>query len=144
MRSVHNYTTPAHHHSHGVTDTCDDDLGDIQNGAERCCFTVASFILLVCCKYTHTQPQTQACRCRLWPTVNGSVTHAEQTIHGTCKGNMHPNRTWQATMLSAKLSLKHKSIKSLNVGIHIRATAQKQLLEEDDMKAPPKAPNMLP
>lgn len=52
------HKAPAHHYSHGFTDTCDDDLGDIQNGAEWRCFTVASFILRLCCKYTHTATNT--------------------------------------------------------------------------------------
>lgn len=43
-------------------DTCDDDLGDIQNGAKGRRFTVASFILSGCCEntYTHTHAHIAA------------------------------------------------------------------------------------
>ncbi len=60
---------PSHQEAQWSSDTCDDDLGDIQNGAERCRFTVASFILGVCCEnthiHTHIQLRTQrTCRLR--------------------------------------------------------------------------------
>lgn len=41
-------------------DTCDDDLGDIQNGAKGRRFTVASFILSRCCENTYTHTHTHA------------------------------------------------------------------------------------
>lgn len=42
--------------------TCDDDLGDVQNGAKGRRFTVASFILRGCCKNTHIHTRTHARR----------------------------------------------------------------------------------
>lgn len=59
------------------------------------------------------------------------------------QGQHAPHQTLEGNNAVSNTYIKHKSIKSLNVAIHIRATAQKQLLEEDDMKAPPKAPNMV-
>lgn len=41
------------------TGTCHDDLGNIQNGAKGCGFTVASFIRGACCKNTYTCTYTQ-------------------------------------------------------------------------------------
>ena len=49
----------------GSSDTCDDDLGDIQNGAVWCRFTMASFKLRTCCgkhTYTHTAANTTSMR----------------------------------------------------------------------------------
>lgn len=61
---------PGHQKAQWSSNTCDDDLGDIQNGAEWRSFTMASFILGACCKNTHIQLRTQqACRCRREPTV---------------------------------------------------------------------------
>lgn len=92
------------------SDTCDDDLGNIQNGAEWCCFTVASFILGACCENTYTH--TYSCvhnkhadyrlGAHCW-TGNVGHTHAEHTMcYVQGQHAPRPFQTlWSGTMLTA-------------------------------------------
>lgn len=76
----------------GPRDTCDDDLGDIQNRAVRCRFTVASFILGMCCENTHTHTAANTASMQTKTDWGGGGpqaglcstvghTHAERTLH---------------------------------------------------------------
>lgn len=90
---------PGHQEAQRSSDTCDDDLGDIQNGAEWCRFTVASFVLGGCCKNTYTHTHTAATTTSMqrqtktdWGPTGGLEMLAAhmQNIQWSCKGSMHP------------------------------------------------------
>lgn len=81
--------------------TCDDDLGDVQNGAKGRRFTVASFILRGCCKNTHIHAGTRAdrhaqTRTYVHTAANTNTKHADAADWGatappgleshTCRG----------------------------------------------------------